>query len=69
MRRRLTRIVARRRSAEEDLDAALPEAVRVLDVLEVARLVGMTPPGLYKRLDRLGVQRPKRGKRPEGTTE
>ena len=68
MRRHLTRLMTRRKAADRkraeidaSLDEALPEAVKVLDVLEVARLMEMTPPGLYKRLARLGVQRPKRG--------
>lgn len=76
MRQRLARLVALRRRADQrrtqrdqDIDAVLPDAVQVLDVVEVAKIVGMTPPGLYKRLDRIGVTRPKRGEQTKETEQ
>lgn len=65
MRRRLTRLVGRRKRVDDEINEAIREAVEVLDVVEVAKLLGMTPPGLYKRLDKLGVHRPKRGETKE----
>lgn len=63
MRRQLADAVTRREHADGDVDRLLPEAVELLDVSEVARIVNLTRPGLYKRLGRLDVRRPKFGRK------